>query len=159
MPEPIDYQALLNLQTALRGMATASGYHHTIASAAVKFDIDHDVESLVEPDGPRPFVIIEKLSEEWAMVEMPNGVKIQNPIRIHWVDKFTPAADTSKLQKYLRGCADVERAIAPDPGRGGFATNTTIVNRSWNTEANALMVWAHIDISMPIRRTFGQPDA
>lgn len=159
MPEPIDYKAFLNLQTALRGIAVASGYHHTVTSAAVKFDIDHDVESLVEPDGPRPFIIIEKLDEQWDMVEFPNGLKVQTPVRIHAVDKFTPSADTSKLQKFLQLCADVERAIAPDPGRGGFATNTTIVNRSWNTEANALMVWAEIDIAMPIRRTYGQPDA
>lgn len=159
MPEPNEYLLLANLQTTLRTIAVASGYHYTLTSAAVKFDIDHDVESLIEPDGPRPFAVIDTSQpERWEFVEMPNGIKLIKPIQVHWVHRFSPTSDEAKLQMFLRGCADIEKAIAVDPSRGGYAVRTQIVNRSWNTEADGTVVWALIDLSVSVRRTFGEPN-
>jgi hypothetical protein len=159
VPEPQDYLALTNLQTQLQAMSVDGGYHYDIPAGAVRFDLDHDVEDLIAPDGPRPFVIIEAFVEErWELVEKPNGLRLVKPVRIHWVDDFSPTADAAKLLKFLRGCADVERAIVPDPSRGGYASNTIITNRTFNEEANPLMVWAFIDASITIRRTYGEPD-
>ena len=156
--EPNEYLMLTNLQTALQGI-TGSGYHYPVTAAAVKFDIDHDVEALIEPDGPRPFIVIDASeAERWELIEKPNGLRLMRPVRIHWVHRFAPSADTARLQMFLRGCADVEKAIVPDPSRGGYASDTRIVNRSWNQEADGLVVWAFIDVQLMARRTYGEPN-
>lgn len=158
MPEPIDYQIVLNLQTALRAIAVADGYHYTVAAAAVKLDPNQSVETLVAPDGLRPFLVLEPLPERWEY-QPANQLQMTLPVLIHWLQDSDPTADTSRLQTYLRGCADVERAIAQDITRGGLAVDTRIIKRTPETGVDGALVWAQIETEITICRTYGAPDA
>src|SRR4026209_1229238 len=131
-PEPIEFQIIANLQAALQGMSVAAGYHYTVAASAVKLDPNHEVEELIAPEGPRPFVLIEMLPESWRF-EPASQLYLVMPLTVHWVSDSTPTIDKSRLETYYRGCADVETAIATDVGRGGLATDTRITNRTFNT--------------------------
>jgi hypothetical protein len=86
-------------------------------------------------------------------------VRLVLPWTVHWVHESTPTSDDSRVQTYLRGCADIERAIAIDPGRGGRAIDTRIVKREFEAEVDGSQVWAMVDLAIALRRTYGQPDA
>jgi hypothetical protein len=156
--EPIDYLIVRNMQTALGAMSVATGYHYTVAGSSVKLDPNHDVQAFVAPDGPRPFVILE-LKPEDREYQPARQVRIILPIRIHWVGESFPHKDESRLQTYLRGCADVERAIAADPSRGGLAVDTKVLSRTCDDSTEGAQVWAIIDTEIGFYRTDGQPDA
>lgn len=155
-PEPIEYRIVLDVQTALRGIAVSDGYHYDVVSAAVKLDPDQDVESMVPPDGARPLVIIEVSPETWVY-HPASQVVVQMPIRLHWIRHFDSTADESFVQTYFRGCADLERALALRPDRGGLARDTRIVNRAYDKLGG--QIWAKVDLSIQVDRTFGAPDA
>jgi hypothetical protein len=157
MPEPIEYQVVRNLQAALAGIRVSDGYHFTVGATAVKLDPNVDVERLIAPDGPRPFVLIEITEDAWQY-EPAEQVRLGFPITIHWVSESDPAFDESFDQTYFRGCADIERAIAKDPGRGGLASDTRITGRSYDTLGTS-QVWAIVKTRITLRRTYGQPDA
>src|SRR6266542_3463204 len=126
--EPIEYQIVLDVQAALKNIAVANGYYFDVAALEVKLDPNHDVESLIKPDGPRPFLIVEvRPDEQWEYTSKPNIATFPLPLTIHWVSDTVPTVDESRLQTYFRGCADVEKAIAQDVTRGGRARDTLIV--------------------------------
>lgn len=168
MPEPIEYRILLNLQAALAAMTVAGGYYFTVGATAVKLDPNSDVESLIEPSGPRPFVLIEVRKERWEYFPA-NEVRLVLPFTVHWIPDFpTAGVDASLPQMYFRGCADVEKAIAVDPGRGTYpdasqgslAIDTRITGRRMREiENDSSIAWAMVDIDIPLRRTFGVPSA
>lgn len=158
MAEPIDYQIVTNLQTALRAMSVGSGYHYTVTSTAVKLDPNQGIESLIAPGGPRPIVILEVPPESWTYFPA-SQVRIAMAVTVHWVSDSTPTDDASRLQTYLRGCADVERAIAVDTTRGGLAVDTRIVKRTPEPVGDGSQVWASVDLEILVHRTYGQPDA
>lgn len=158
MPEPIEYQIVTNLQDALQSIRVANGYHFDVAATAVKLDPNQGVEDVIAPDGPRPFIVLEVTPESWQY--FPAGqVRIAFPVTVHWVSESTPTDDASRLQTYLRGCADVERAIAVDPTRGNRAADTRIVKRTFETAVDGSQVWAMVEIEMAVHRTYGAPDA
>jgi len=156
MPEPIDYQIVLNLQAALQAISVASGYYYNVAGAAVKLDPNQGVDALIAPDGPRPFVVLELLPERWEYFPA-NEVRIVHPVTIHWVSTSSPTTDESRLQTFLRGCADVEQAIAVDTTRGGLATDTRIARRTFDTALDGAQVWAMVETEILVHRTFGAP--
>jgi hypothetical protein len=155
---PSEYQAIADLKTALLQMAVAGGYHFDIAAAAVKLDPNCDVESLIAPGGPRPFVVIEVKKDSWSF-SPAKRCTILLPVTIHWVSDSTPTDDVSRLLTFFQGCADVERAIAVDVSRGGHAMDTRITGRSYATALDGAQVWAMVDVDLPTRRVYGQPDA
>lgn len=157
MPEPIDYRILLNLQAALAAIAVAGGYHYTVAATAVKLDPNHGVEELIAPDGPRPFIILELTHETWEYVRS-NDARVTLRPTVHWVSDSTPANDESRLQTFLRGCADVEMAIAVDVARGALAVDTKIVKRTFETAVDGAQVWAMVDLEIPFYKVYGQPN-
>jgi hypothetical protein len=156
--EPIDYLIVRHLQTALGAMSVAAGYHYTVAGSAVKLDPNHNVDAFIAPDGPRPFVILELKPEE-REYQPARQVRIVMPITIHWVGECLPHIDESRLQTFLRGCADVERAIGADPTRGGLAVDTRILTRTADDSTEGAQVWAVIETEIRWYRTDGQPDA
>lgn len=156
--EPTEYRIILDVQTALRAIAVANGYHFDLAALAVKLDPDQAVESLLVPDGPRPFILIEVHPDSWSY-SPANRVTQVLSLTIHWVSESDGAQDESRLITFFRGCADVERAIAKDVGRSFLATDTRITKRTYNTAGGGTQVWAAIDVEITTRRVYGQPDA
>lgn len=156
MADPKEYTLVRNLQTALGSMTVATGYHYAVAVTVVKLDPDHGVESLIAPDGARPFVIIEVKPDVWTY-EAAGRARIVMPIAIHWVSDSTATSDESRLLEYLRGCADVERAVTRDITRGGIAVDTKIVKRTFDTAVDGTQVWAIIDVEVLLHRVYGSP--
>lgn len=156
--EPSSYLAVVNLQAALKAIAVAGGYHHDVVDTAVKLDPDTDVEALLTPGGPRPFVVL-VVAPEAREYSNANRVGLAQPVTIHWVSESEPTDDTSRMLTFFRGCADVERAIAQDIGRGGHAIDTKVITCTYNTASGGSQVWAAIDVVIHSRRVYGEPDA
>lgn len=159
MAEPLDYQIVLNLQTALLAISVASGYHYDMPPGAVKLDPDHDVEALIAPTGPRPFMVFDFPDEDWKY-QPSMRVELVLPIRLLWVHESDPTVDNSMQHVYRKGLADVERALAPLLPNGplqGLATDLRIVNRQRDLGHGA-QVWALIDVDIKLYRTYGQPN-
>lgn len=157
MPEPIEYQAILNLQQALQGISVAAGYHFTVTGTAVKLDPNEDIDALVAPSGPRPFLILEIEPEAWQYLPALE-LRLTQAVRVHWIHDSDPTVDTSKLRTYLRGCADVEKAIAVDVTRGGLAVDTRIVRRVPERAIDGGQVWAMVELEILLHRTYGVPN-
>ena len=160
MQEPVEYLILRDLQAALARIAQRDGYHFDVRELAVKLDPNQDVESLIAPDGPRPFVLIEAFTErtpERWNYRAAYEVELTIPVTIHWVSESVPTKDEGRLQVFLRGCADVERAITQDTSRGGRAIDTRIVKRTFDTAVDGSQVWAPIDVDIRFLRSYGQP--
>lgn len=159
MSDPIEYTIVRHLQAALGAMTVAGGYHYAVAAVVVKLDPNHDVEALVPPDGPRPFVLIQLAPERWAY-QKANRIGLGLAVLIHWVGEATLTADESRMLTYFRGCADVERAIAVDISRGGLAVDTKITKRTCDESPGntGARVWAILDVEIPLYRTYGAPD-
>lgn len=156
--EPTEYQIVQNLQAALQAIAVASGYHFDVAAAAVKLDPNVNVEALIRPGGPRPFIVIEVKPDSFVYSPASRAT-LTMPVTIHWVSETTPTDDTSRLLTYFRGIADVERAIVKDVSRGSRAKDTRITKRSYATAVDGSQVWAIVDTDIETRRVYGQPDA
>lgn len=158
MAEPNEYLAIVNLQAALVAMCVADGYHFSVKASAVSLDPNAKVEDFILPDGPRPFVLLEVKPEGWQYFPA-DQIKLRMAVSIHWVSESNVTDDASRLKTYFRGVADIERAIAIDPGRGSHVVDTRIVRRRMDHElSNGSQVWAVVDVEMPLHRTYGQPD-
>lgn len=155
--EPIEYRVLLNLQTALQAITVAGGYHYTVAATAVKLDPNHNVEALIAPDGPRPFIVLELREERWEY-SPASQVRIVVPVTIHWVSDSTPTVDESRLQTFLRGCADVEQAMAVETIMGSLAQIPRIGKRTLDFMVDGAQVWAQIEADIVVNRTYGVPN-
>ena len=98
-----------DLQTALRSISVANGYHHDFEALSVKLDANHDVESLIGDQPLRPFLILELLPDRFDYSEASAGyVLMLMPFVIHAVNDTDPTDDDAMLKAYLRLCADVE---------------------------------------------------
>ena len=158
MSEPLEFRIIQNLQTALRAISVANGYHHDIAAFAVKLDPDQDVESLIPGDEAlRPFMILALSPDAYEYVEKPIRILLRMPFIIHVVHNTDPKVDDSKLLTYLRLCADVETAIAIDIERGALATDTRIFEREMH-ELAGQQVWAMVKGEIREHRTYGAPN-
>ena len=157
MNEPLEFRIIQNLQTALRAISVANGYHHDIAALAVKLDPDQDVESLIGDEALRPFLILALSPDAYEYVEKPVRILLRMPFIIHVINNTDPKEDDSKLQTYLRLCADVETAIAIDIERGDLATDTRIFEREMH-ELEGQQVWAMVKGEIREHRTYGAPN-
>lgn len=157
MSEPIEFQILENVQTALRGISTTSGYYSDIVDEAVKLDPDVDAETLRGRQSMWPFIFLQPMPEEWIYEGMPNGLRLEWPLKIHWVNDTDGTDDAAKARAFFRGCADVERAITRDISRGGLAIDHRIRTRAFNLSDDGTVVWAEIDTVIRVRRTYGTP--
>ena len=156
--DPIEYRILTHLRDTLAAITIGAGYHYDVLGTAVKLDPNQDVEMLIAPDGPRPFIVLEVKPEAWAYPESFGGLRLVVPVTVHHVNASRPEKDESRLQTYLRGCADVEQAIAVDPSRGGLAVDTTITRRTFEGATDGSQVWALVDVTIVVRRQYGQPN-
>jgi hypothetical protein len=160
VPEPTDYLAIVNLQEALQGITVGAGYFYDVRGTAVKLDPNHDVTTLVEPDGPKPFIAIEVKPErrEYEAGGQANSVvHITRPITVHWVRDTDPTRDADILLTFFRGVADVEKAVAADPHRGGHASETRVLTCALNSTEDGARVWAMVDLELWTIRTYGEP--
>lgn len=157
MTDPVEFSAILNLQTAIAAIRMVDGYHRDVQATAVKLDPDANVEDLVAPSGPRPFVLIEVKPEirDYATASRA-GVKITLPVVVHWVSDSVPTDDQSRLRTFFEGCADIERAVTRDLSRGGIAFDTRIVRGSF--DSFGVQVWASIDVEIRLQRVYGEPN-
>lgn len=156
MSEPREFLIVRDVQAALRAISVSAGAYTSVADAAVKLDPNASIEDLIRPDGPRPFVLIELKPDGWEY-SPANQVRLTLPMVVHWVSESVPTDDKSRLQTYLRGCADVERALAVDISRGGLAYDTRITERTLDLSMPGSQVWAQIAIEVRVHREFGQP--
>lgn len=157
MPEPIEFRIAQNLQTALRGISTASGYFYTVAALAVKLDPNVNVESLIGDAKLRPFVILELPPDSVAINHSPKGIKLTMPVILHGVQDSDPTDDSSWIQTYYRLCADLEQAIAQDMSRGGLAVLTKVIGRE-AVSFDGAQVWAKVTAEVQVIRTYGKPN-
>lgn len=157
MAESIEFQIVKDLQAALLGIAIAAGFHSDLQALAVKLDPDQNVEDLIGAEAKRPFVILELTPDEFTY-QPALVTTITMPLTIHVVSDFDPTDDDSFLRTYLRGCADVEQAIAADVSRGGLAVDTRILSREFQ-KFEAAQVWAMVKTEVRVRRRYGAPNA
>lgn len=157
MPEPIKFRVVQNLQTALRAISVASGYHYNVASVAVKLDPNQANDAVHAPGGDRPLLLIQ-VNPERRDYQPAGELREVLPIVVHWVNESDAANDDSRMQTFFRGCADVEQAIAQDLGRGGLAIDTRIVKCINNDDLDGSQVWAQIEIEIPLFRQYGLPN-
>lgn len=158
MAEPIEFLIVQDLQAALRQISPAAGYHYDVASMAVKLDPNHKIEDFIDPNGPRPFLILE-VGKERREYAPASEVRVVLPLTVHWVGESSPAEDENRMQMFYRACADIERAVAKDPSRGGRAVDTRITGRTFDTAVDGAQVWALVDLQVSLWRTYGEPDA
>lgn len=154
--EPLEFRIVQNLQTALRAISIANGYHHDFAALAVKLDPNHDVESLIGDEPLRPFLIIDLRPDKYEY-SPANQVLLLMPFTIHAVNDTDPTDDDAMLKTYLRLSADVEMAIAVDESRGALATDTRIFEREMH-ELEGQQVWAMVKGEIREHRTYGEPN-
>ena len=157
MAEPLEFQIVQNMQAALKGISVAGGYFHDVAALAVKLDPDHDVKSLIGDAPLRPFLLMVITTVPFEYVEKPNQVLVLMNFAIHAIHDTDPSVDDSMLQTYFRSCADIEKAISIDESRGGFASDTRILNRVMH-ELEGQQVWAEVTGEIREHRTYGEPN-
>lgn len=157
MPEPIKFRIVQNLQTALRGISVASGYHYDVASLAVKLDPNQANDAVHAPGGLRPLLVIQ-VNPERREYQPAGELREVLPIVVHWVQESDGADDDSRTRTFFRGCADVEQAIAQDLGRVGLAIDTRIVQCINNDDLDGAQVWAQIELEIPLFRQYGRPN-
>lgn len=158
MNEPLEFRIVQNLQTALRSISVANGYHHDIENLAVKLDPNHEVETIVGDQPLRPFLILELLPDRYDYSEASAGyVLLLMPFRVHAVNDTDPTDDDDMLKTYHRLCADVEQAIAIDETRGDLATDTRIFERGLH-EQEGQRVWAILTGEIREHRKYGAPN-
>src|SRR5688572_10784362 len=100
MSEPREYLIVRSLQDALSRIATRDGYHYDVQAMAVKLDPDNEVEALIVPGGPRPFVLLEAFAddspEDWEF--HPAGeIQLSMPVTIHWASEADQRRDEERL--------------------------------------------------------------
>lgn len=161
LPDPVDFQIVQSLQTALKAMSTSSGYHYTVHGTAVKLDPNHKSEDLVPganaPIGPpRPFVLLDlSLPSVFDFPERGGQVRITQPFSVAWVNDYDLEDDDSLLRTFFRGIADVEKAVVADVTRGGLAYETRIASRQMRQPAKSRELWAVVSGVIVRSRAYG----
>lgn len=156
MPEPIEYRIIQDLQAALQSISVAGGYHYDVAAFAVKLDADHSVEELIGDAARRPFYILEVTADAFSY-QPSERVRVVMPVTVHAVHEADPTVDEDWVRTYYRLCADIEQAIAVDHRRGGLATDTRILSRTFHS-FNGAQVWAMVQGEIRVPRTYGAPN-
>jgi hypothetical protein len=155
---PIAYAIVQDVQAALQAMTVAGGYFYTVPSGAVKLDPEHQVEARELPDGLRPFILIELSPLAMEFSDARGGeVVVTQPLVVHWCQDIDSTDDNALLQTFLRGCADVERALTQDITRGGRAVDTRVTGCELKRVADGSGVWADVAVDIRGWRTYGVP--
>jgi hypothetical protein len=157
VPEPLKFRIVQSLQTALRAISIAGGYHYDVASLAVKLDPDSAIEAVRASGGLRPMVLLQ-VDAERREYQPANELREILPVVVHWVLVSAAADDDSRMRTFFRGCADVEQAISVDIGRGGLAIDTRIVKCINNDDIEGSQVWAQIEVEIQLYRQYGRPN-
>lgn len=157
MADPIEYRIVRNLQTALRGISSAGGYHHDVAALAVKLDANSSVEDLIGDSALRPFFILELPPDVFAEYQGAKRLRILMPFVVHAVTDSDATVDEDWVKTFYELCADVEQAMAVDITRGGLATDTRVLKREFQTY-NGRQVWAMVNGEIRVPRVFGLPN-
>lgn len=153
-PTPAVLACLLSLQTALRGIAVASGYFYTVLSASVVLD-PQDLSAV--PSDQTPFVMldIETGTIDYGTsrpVAVKNDFTVPLLVRVDAPGTDPDRKRTAAWQFY----ADVERAVAADPQRGGAAMFTYV---QWPTFHFGLLdepaIYLEIPIRIVLQRSYG----
>lgn len=154
--EPLEFRIIQSLQTALRSISMANGYHYDFVNLAVKLDPDQDVESLIGEDQLRPYLILAISPGEFEYFPAKQ-VRLFMPFVIHAVSNSDPEDDDDRLRVFLRLCADIETAIAVDITLGALVTDTRIFEREMHEMAGQL-IWAMVKGEIREHRTYGEPN-
>ncbi len=162
MLEPLEFRIAQSLQTALKGITVAGGFHYDLAGTAVKLDPNHEAGDLIPganpPFGPpRPFVLLDLSEPDVFEYGQANEVIVLTPFTVVWVHDSDVADDDSLTKTYFRGLADVEKALAADITRGALASDTRVLNRQMR-EAEGREVWALVSGQVRSHRTYGAPN-
>lgn len=156
--EPVDYQIVQAVQTALQAIDDSDGVSYVkMPVGAVRLDPDVDVDTLLLPDGPRPFALIEVLADR-RVYRKYNDVKITLPLRVHWVDDVDQTDDSSRIRTFLRAVADVERAVRSSQAGalGALAIESLVTDRELVPMDGGRM-WAVVSLEIEYERPHGQP--
>lgn len=158
MPEPISFRIVQHLQTALRAISIAGGYHYDVEGVAVKLDPNNAADAIKAPGAPRPLILIQ-VDPERREYQQAGELRQVLPIVINWVNESDATNDDDRMRTFFRGCADVEQAIVGINGdglsRGGLAIDTRIVRCINNDDIDGSQVWAQIEIEIPLFRQYG----
>jgi hypothetical protein len=155
--EPAEFLILQHLRDALRAMSISGGYHFDVAGSAVKLDPSVDVEDVIAPDGPRPYLLVEMKPETFSYRPMLQ-MRMTLAFTVHWVGEQIGRDDESWIRTFYQACADIEKAVTVDFTRGGRAEDTRIVKRTFDAMFGT-QVWTMVDLEIATNRTYGQPNA
>ena len=158
MPDPIEYDIVLNVQTALRAISVAGGYFHDVATEAVSIDPADHIEVLTGALLHSPFLIVE-IPPARRMRYMPASQLLE----IVSID-ITAAADaaqidgTSRVLTFQKLAADVEKALTVDITRGQRVSDTRIVDKQMGMMVGAQRVIAIVQTEVRLHRQYGKPN-
>jgi hypothetical protein len=157
MAEPLGYQILLNLQSALRAISGA-GYFFSVGSAAVSIDPVDVIEIVLGRAASSPFVVIE-LGVSGRPTYQPASQMLEFlPFNIIAFANATHLDPVSRVNVYEQLCADIEKAVTVDISRGTLATDTRITGRQMQVTTGSLRVVAVVQLEVRTYRTYGAPN-
>jgi hypothetical protein len=165
MTEPLGYQILLNLQSALRSISTGAGYFFTADSGAVSIDPVDVIEIVLGRAASSPFIVIE-LGVEGRPTYQPASQMLEFlPFNVIAFANATHNDPVSRAKIYEQLCADVEKALLADlagPGsgmsRGGLATDTRVTGKQMQVTTGSLRVVAIVQVEVKTYREYGKPN-
>lgn len=157
MSTPVLLAIVLNLQTALQGIAQAAGYFNTVKATSVVLD---PVALLTVPATEVPFIVVGHhqvaVSRTWT--SRPNA--FQDVTRFTLQTRFdAPGTDVArKVTAYTQWIADIEVAVAADITRGGVALDTKVEQaQPYFGLPNENICYAEIPIEIRWQRLYGKP--
>lgn len=158
MGNPIAYAILAAYQTALRAIATGSGYHYDVASASVSIDPHDHVEVLTGTKLLRPFFVCDfapgRQIDYFPAAQMTDVV----PIDVTAADDATPLDPADRALRYTNLVADIERALTQDVTLGGLVYDVRIRDSVQAITVGAQRVVAVVHTDARVYRTYGSPD-
>jgi hypothetical protein len=157
MPEPLEHQIVLDVQTALQGIAIASGYFYDVAAAAVSVDPADHIEALTGVLDLQPFLIVEVSPGRQIEYLPASRMRETIPIDITAAADAAPLVATSRLNVFQRLKADVEKAIVADVTRSGLAVDTRITDVQMGMMVGGARVLAVVSADVRVYREYGAP--
>lgn len=161
MPEPIEYDIVLDYQTALRTISVAGGYFNDVDSASVSIDPADHLEVLTGTLARFPFFIIE-ISPARRLRYLPAKQMIEViPIDITAAAEATQLVATSRVQTFERLAADIEKALTVDITRGDRVSETKIVDKQMGMMVgggSGQRIIAVIQTEVRLHREYGKPN-
>lgn len=158
MPEPIEYDLVLDVQAALQAITTGGGYFHDVAAGAVSVDPADHLEVLTGTLVNQPFFIVE-VSPARRLQYFPSMQLLEIvPVDVTAAMDAPQLVATSRLQTFERLCADIEKALTVDINRGNRASDTRIVDKQMGMMVGAQRVIAIVQTEIRLHREYGKPN-